>query len=445
MSTPKKITLSSAQLAANQAIIDADKQAIITQKFTYDDAVNKITILKDKLYKQNHYMASTYKAYLDLLHQYNVNEPVNNPKGTVDVTTLSTAIQTQIRNAYALNQNVIAEVKQTGVDLGAADQEQVAAKKILDADKAALAAATKANASKQLAKKEIVGAPPPLKGDPKPYKYNAPMTSSSYLKFGPQVLSAKNDQLITSPGAWTNAKSAWKPDLNTGTFTGAKGAIQMSQDLAMDISANTHGTGKNPATGLKNDMTPYGFKFLYNPTSVGMTWGIVESFSPQFEQSGQDIATAVGNGLLASTVTFSLVLNRIEDMSRIKNSNGDFITSNSSPYPYTVASEERGLIYDRGTMYDLEYLFRATGGYNSQYISSVGGIATADKGWLMPMPVELHLGANLRFLVRVSSLDVNHAIFNERMVPVFTTVNMTCTRYYDDLSITASNIVTATS
>jgi hypothetical protein len=445
MSKPKKITLSSAQLAANQAVIDADKQAILTQKFTYDDAVNKVSALKDKLYNQNKYMASTYSSYLALLHQYNVQEPVNNPKGTVDVTTLSSTIQTQIRNAYTLFQNVVAEVKQTGDDLKAADQAQVAAKKTLDADKAALAAAIKGKANQQLSKDNTTGAPPPLKGDPKAYTYNAPMTSSSYLKFGPQVFASKNDRLITSPGAWTNAKSAWKPDPNTGAFTGAKGAIQMSQDLASDISANTHGTGKNPATGLKNDVNPYGFKFLYNPTSVGMSWGIVESFSPQFEQSGQDIATAVGNGLLASTVTFSLILNRIEDMSYIKNSSGEFITNNSSPYPYTVAPSERGLIYDRGTMYDLEYLFRATGGYNSQYISSVGGITTADKGWLMPMPVELHLGANLRYLVRVSSLDINHAIFNERMVPVFTTINMTCTRYYDDLSITASNIVKATS
>ena len=176
-----------------------------------------------------------------------------------------------------------------------------------------------------------------------------------------------------------------------------------------------------------------------------MTWGIVESFSPQFEQSGQDIATAVGNGLLASTVTFSLILNRIEDMQHIKDSTGNFLTENTSPYPTTVDSAERGLIYDRGTMYDLEYLFRATGGYNSQYISSVGNMTTADKGWLMPMPVELHLGANLRYLVRVSTLDINHVIFNERMVPLFTTVNMTCTRYYDDLNITASNIVKATS
>lgn len=286
--------------------------------------------------------------------------------------------------------------------------------------------------------------PPPVKGDPAPFKYNAPMTSSSYLKFGPQVLSAKNDQLITNPGYWTNAQNAWRPGAD-GTFSGAKGAIQMSQELASDVSRNTSATKNNKANGLINDTKPYGFKFLYNPTSVGMSWGIVESFSPQFEQSGQDIATAVGNGLLASTVTFSLILNRIEDMQYIKDSSGAFIKDNTTPYPSAVDPVERGLIYDRGTMYDLEYLFRATGGYNSQYKSTVGGITTADKGWLMPMPVELHLGANLRYLVRVSSLEVNHAIFNERMVPIFTTVNLTCTRYYDNISITASNISGATS
>jgi hypothetical protein len=442
MSKPKKITLSSAQLAANTAIVNQDLQAILTQKIAYDQARKTLDSLTKKLKDQDHYRQTTFNGYLYLIvEKYNVNQPPYHNTG-VDILSLSESKQKEILDAYNLWKKVEAEQAQTGVDLVTAKDNVIAAKKTLDADNAALNAARKATASGQPAKSNTTGAPPPLKGDPKPYKYNAPMTSSSYLKFGPQVGSSKNDQLITSPGAWTNAKSAWKPDTE-GNFTGAKGAIQMSQDLASDISANTHGTGKNPATGLKNDMTPYGFKFLYNPTSVGMTWGIVESFSPQFEQSGQDIATAVGNGLLASTVTFSLVLNRIEDMLYLKNSYGDFITENTSPYPYTVASTERGLIYDRGTMYDLEYLFRATGGYNSQYISSVGGLTTADKGWLMPMPVELHLGANLRYLVRVSSLEINHAIFNERMVPVFTTVNMTCTRYYDDLSITASNIVKA--
>jgi hypothetical protein len=436
MATNKKIPLSSAQLAANQDIINADYQAQITQKVTYDAAVKKVSTLKDKLYNQNKYMQTTYNLYLALLYEYDVYEPVNHPKGHVDILTLSSSVQKQIQDAYTKWQAVVAEVKQTGNDLLAADKDVVTAQKTLNQDKAALAAAVKANASGKPA--PAVGSsgagnppggnPPSVIGDPKPYTYNAPMTSSSYLKFGPQVLSAKNDMLITDPGAWDHAQLAWQPDKD-GKFKGAKGVIQMSQSLAADASVLTKGAA---ASGLATDTTPYGFKFLYNPTSVGMSWGIVESFSPQFEQSGQDIATAIGNGLLASTVTFSLILNRIEDMMYIKDSTGEFLTRNTSPYPHTVSSSERGLIYDRGTMYDLEYLFRATGGYNSQYKSSVGNIVTADKGWLMPIPVELHLGANLRYLVRVSSLDINHAIFNERMVPIFTTVNITCTRYYDN-------------
>jgi len=433
MATKKNIPLSSAQLAANQGIINADYQLQITQKVTYDAAVKKVSTLKDTLYNQNTYMQTTYNLYLALLYEYNVNEPVNHPKGTVNVLTLSSSVQKQIQDAYTTWQAVVAEVKQTSSDLIAADKNVVTAQNTLNQDKAALAAAVKSNASGKPAPAVGTtgapgGNPPAVVGDPKPYTYNAPMTSSSYLKFGPQVLSAKNDMLITDPGAWDHAKLAWQPDKD-GKFKGAKGVIQMSQSLAADASVLTKGTA---ASGLPTDTNPYGFKFLYNPTSVGMSWGIVESFSPQFEQSGQDIATAIGNGLLASTVTFSLVLNRIEDMMYIKDSTGEFLTRNTSPYPYTVSPSERGLIYDRGTMYDLEYLFRATGGYNSQYKASVGNMVTADKGWLMPIPVELHLGANLRYLVRVSSLDINHAIFNERMVPIFTTVNITCTRYYDN-------------
>jgi len=283
--------------------------------------------------------------------------------------------------------------------------------------------------------------PPPIKGDPSPYIYNAPMTSSAYFKFGPQFQSTNSSQVITDPGAWTNAQSAWRPGKD-GVFTGAKGVIQMSQALTADISKGPNGTGKTVATGLKPDTNSYGFKFLYNPTSVGMSWGIVESFSPSFEQTGQDIATPIGAGLLASTVTFSLLLNRIEDMMYIKDDTGAYLTDNSSPYPSDVSAQERGLIWNKGTMYDLEYLFRTTGGYNSQYISSLNG-TTADKGWLMPTPVELHLGSNLRYLVRVSSLDINHAIFNERMVPIFTTVNMTCTRYYDTAVLNNANKLVA--
>jgi hypothetical protein len=104
----------------------------------------------------------------------------------------------------------------------------------------------------------------------------------------------------------------------------------------------------------------------------------------------------------------------------------------NSPYGLTEEPEfaERAMIWKRGTMYDIEYLFRAMGGYYSDYKSGLNG-TTADRGWLQPIPMELHLGTGLRYLVRVSSLDLKHMMFNERMVPTLTTVNVVCTRYYD--------------
>jgi len=47
------------------------------------------------------------------------------------------------------------------------------------------------------------------------------------------------------------------------------------------------------------------------------------------------------------------------------------------------------------------------------------------------LPVELHLGDGLRYLVRISSLDIEHKMFNERMVPIFSNVRITCARYPD--------------
>lgn len=88
------------------------------------------------------------------------------------------------------------------------------------------------------------------------------------------------------------------------------------------------------------------------------------------------------------------------------------------------------MIYRKGTMYDVEYLFKAVNGYNASYKSTLNGL-TADRGWLYALPVELHLGAGLRYLVRLTSLNVSHNMFNERMVPILTTVSIVCTRYYD--------------
>ena len=270
----------------------------------------------------------------------------------------------------------------------------------------------------------------------KPFKYNLPMVSEAYLGQGIQQQVLSNPGLIISGQNDSNAVP-WDDTLP------AKGIIRMSKyfsDLAIK-STNT-GTSSN----YIQDDTPYGFKFLYNPTSVSMAWGIVDQFSPQFVASGGDKANAISAGLMKSAITFSLVINRIGDMSYIWPLGIDPNSANTSPYPVNVPSDSDELqdIWKRGTMYDIEYLFKAISGYNAGYQSNLNG-TTWDRGWLNPIPVELHLGDGLRYLVRISSLDLEHKIFNERMVPVLSTVNITCTRYFDgpEMFVSSADITNA--
>jgi hypothetical protein len=86
-------------------------------------------------------------------------------------------------------------------------------------------------------------------------------------------------------------------------------------------------------------------------------------------------------------------------------------------------------IYNKGTMYDLEFLLRVLMGTTMD--SYLRGENTADMGWLPAIPVELHLGKSLRYLGVVNSLNINHMIFNERMVPLFSTVDIAFARLPD--------------
>lgn len=257
------------------------------------------------------------------------------------------------------------------------------------------------------------------------YKYNAPMVKTAYMSgYSPQAISAANPDLITSPGNFKNAANeAWKTSGDNG-IAGAKGVIQMSSFLAQHTKITD--TAKKQAFF---DESMYGFKFLYNPNSVSMTWGINTEVNTQMESMGLDKSVPLTSGLFNSTITFELLLNRIEDMNYINESG--LISSNAgSPYPSPVSTNDLKMIYKKGTMYDIEYLFRAVNGYNAQYNSSLNGL-TADRGWLYALPIELHLGDGLHYLVRLTTLNVNHNMFNERMVPTLTTVSLTCTRYYD--------------
>ena len=308
------------------------------------------------------------------------------------------------------------------------------------------------------------GTPPPASGGkpvPPKYKYNIPMVSSAYFHGGVQqfpgadVISTggsnprgfrTGNEIIVDPGAYADAAKAWK------NGQGGRGTIQMDRTYSTtDIAAQYKTAGNNVPT----DLNLYGFKFMYNPTSVVMNWGVSAEVNPTYESLGLDAASPMALGLINSTINFTLYLNRIEDFKYITE-DGHFTTdtvtntgitgvdnANSvlngqvgSPYGIYPDPEELAKIYKKGTMYDLEYLFRVVMGFNADFNSTLNG-TTADRGWISNIAVELHLGDGLRYRVRISNLTVTHIMFNSRMVPIWSQVDLQCTRYYDTPTTTA--------
>lgn len=251
------------------------------------------------------------------------------------------------------------------------------------------------------------------------YKYNAPLVSGAYLGQGIAADSLTGELetkgfTINAP-VFSDAYNAWRG------VNGGRGTIQMDRKYVNAI-------GKAQKDTTKFDPQMYGFKFLYNPTTVSMAWGVQQMMDPNYESSGEDIFNPISAGLISSTIVFEVVLNRIGDFNHL-NADG----SVRGKYPYgqiDVPIEDRKQIYNRGTMYDLEYFFKTINGPHGTFTSAYNGL-TADSGWLRPSSMELHLGAGMRYRIRINEVAINHLIFNNRMVPILSKVQFTCGRYND--------------
>jgi hypothetical protein len=263
-----------------------------------------------------------------------------------------------------------------------------------------------------------VAAPPPPPSDVV-YKYNIPMISSEYFR-------DKSPQAITAPrgvgaGNFTDAQKMFAPE------NISKGVIQTSRDLASSA------VWKNKSGEYRTDLTMYGFKFLYNPTEVSMGWGMLEGVDPNPIRTGLTGGLAPVTGVGLSTIDFTLLLNRTSDMNYLDENGLRPEEDPKGPYPGISPIErvqDLKMIYQRGTMYDLEYLFRVINGPSAIHKTRLNG-ESADWGFLIGTQVELYLGDGLRYLVRLNGINVNHRIFNDRMVPVISEVSLSCGRYND--------------
>ena len=256
-------------------------------------------------------------------------------------------------------------------------------------------------------------APQPFTG----YVYNLPMIQSAYFRQNsPQGKSTTRG--VTGAGNYTDARNMFGESI-------AKGTIQMPLNL-------TNSAAWKFKTGIyKEDSTMYGFKFLYNPTEVNMGWGMLEGVNPNTIRSNAAGQLMPVTGIGLSTIDFTILLNRIGDM--------DFLDKNGlapgedSPYSgvNTLSRvEDLKMIYKRGTMYDLEYLFRVINGPSAIHTTLLNE-KTADWGFLIGTQIELFLGDGLRYMVRLNGINVSHTIFNDRMVPVLSQVSLSFGRYND--------------
>ena len=266
----------------------------------------------------------------------------------------------------------------------------------------------------------------------KGWNYNAPLVKSAYFNSVSGIASSLQGKGLEGKhidqGNFTDALDAWK------NGKGGRGTIQMDRKARTALLE-----AQGDLTG-ELDRKMYGFKFLYNPKEVAMTWGIMDQMDPEFVASGQDAFSAISAGLMASTVSITILLNRIEDDNYL-NDNGTF-RNGINPYPITIPLEDRKDIWEKGTMYDLEYLFRTLNGPRAKFTSALNG-STSDRGWLRPSIVELHLGSRMHYRVRVQNLQVAHTIFNERMVPILTSVKLDVGRFNDGPGHTVSQATAA--
>lgn len=237
--------------------------------------------------------------------------------------------------------------------------------------------------------------------------------------------------------SFKNAEELWKRGIAT------KGRIQTFSPFTGNKNPNALGGRNLEEFAAKKTLGRKAFQFHYNPGSVDMSYGSVNDVDLGYLASGQ----AVTNFLQAlGQVSFEILLNRMPDMKFIDPSSSNYQKTgvnyvrdvyDRSPRVASNQGNELKDIYNKGTMYDLEFLLRVLMGGVSFTSLLRGGEITSDLGFAIPQPVELHLGNRLRYVISVTSLNVRHVIFNERMVPLFSTVSITANRVpADTVSVT---------
>jgi hypothetical protein len=215
----------------------------------------------------------------------------------------------------------------------------------------------------------------------------------------------------------------------------------------------TDGTGKS--VPIDNSDRKYGFQFLWNPESFSTAVSVQMDATPQVQDR---FASTVGAFPATETISFTLRIDRTNDFAAANayfkrptniiqdttnNGANNFISNkdtarfikyyqNSGSFNSALIKDGKTItveqklvdLFQRGTLADIEYLYKAINGAGPGGGSSIAdrwkngrGIVTADIGWLMPTLLNIDIGP-LAYVGYVTGMSVTHIGFTPDMIPI---------------------------
>ena len=298
---------------------------------------------------------------------------------------------------------------------------------------------------------------PQPEADPSEYKWNLPPHKWS-MPLTPTLVNniggAYNDfgKPNRSSEAYRRGRLWWNSSANLDITVGSSDSSSELQKIAKQASDNER---------------KYGFQFLWNPESFSTAVQVQMETTPDVKDMFLSLVAAFP---ATETITFNIVLDRTNDFAcaNAKFERPGLNTSNIYGVPPAQVSQyrpdqsydnkvtERGLLrnsvrefseyysgntsfqtsaeqledklldlFERGTISDVEYLYRAINGPGTgdTVWTNRRGIQTADIGFLMPTLLNIDIGP-LAYKGYVTSLGVQHMRFTPDMIPISTNVSI---------------------
>lgn len=241
--------------------------------------------------------------------------------------------------------------------------------------------------------------------------------------------------------------------------------------VGTDISDKLSFNYADRATVLNQDgkggFEAYGFRFPFNPASLDFQVSSTTNVNLGYIMSSSNSAMPTGLSTDGGgSISLQIPLSRVEDMQAITMTTSrsieyvggggmlgtvvrqeftadDIARLYGSTAQSTVTSEDLAGIATRGTMYDLEFLFRACLGkaWTTMYRGR-----TADVGLLFGVPLVLTLNrldgagtgiydGGMRYRVRLSGINFTHKSFSPTMIPLYTELGLSFDRIPDVMGL----------